>query len=121
MKFWCKCEGCGGELVSRSTWYNHNKEYRKWRHLPSHGTASAGTGPQGNPLNAGSYCPPGSLDIKEPPDGKDLPDDVSRSGIRSDVSKKKSNLILSVLYLLTCLSLRVGRLCKRASGDSRLH
>ena len=60
---WCECENCGGKLVSRSTWYRHNRtEYRTRKNLR---LASSGIGPRRNPSRDAVPGTSTSVDVKE--------------------------------------------------------
>ena len=64
---WCMCEKyCGGKMVSKSTWYNHNLERRRrprgYRHV-----ASTSTWTPGDPFPDPPPDPGSDIDVKEPP------------------------------------------------------
>ena len=72
VRYNCKCQKCGSRLVSKATWYRHNKE--RVRHHPYTAGTSAGTGNR--------HVAPGTLSI--PPSDiyvKDLsPEDIDLEG-----------------------------------------
>jgi len=80
----CECLKCGDKLVSKATWYRHNKQRvrRNATHLYLAG-ASAETG-NGHTLGAPS-SPPGSFYVKEPsPEDMDLEATNIKQAARSD-------------------------------------
>ncbi|KAF9779443.1 hypothetical protein BJ322DRAFT_1113262 [Thelephora terrestris] len=78
---WCECDNCRGSLVVKGTWYIHNKAQSRHTLVSTYNPPRTRRAQEDPPDVASS--PRGSLDVKEPPDEVDPPDNISRAS-RSD-------------------------------------
>jgi hypothetical protein len=92
--YWCECAKCGGLLVSKGTWYTHNKERRRRTVASTLDLGATNSGARVDPPDVAS-SPSRSTDVKEAADEVDPPDDISRASRSDSVSV---TLILSIPF-----------------------
>ena len=81
--YWCECNNCRGRLITKGTWYIHNKA-RTRRTLTSTYNPPRARAREGPPVVETGHS--GRSDVKEPSDEVDPPNDIGRASRSDSVS-----------------------------------
>ena len=63
-RYWCECQKCGDKLVSKATWYRHNKQ--RVHHNVAYLYSASASAETGNGCTPGTpLSPPSDFYVKE--------------------------------------------------------